>query len=850
MSTMPKSHLPRKRVGQVICFDCELSSTCRYNCMPGQGARGGVMIVGERPSQADVDFEQPFSGMEHQKLSFLLERIGMHREGVYLSHAVKCDMPKKSVKIKKYAAACLPHLIEEIEWVKPKVIVTLGTVALSALVGEQMTADDYRGFPIPLRIGGEFKAWVVPTFSMTQAIANPGWDPIMVRDLKLAKRIAKEGYEPQKLDIDVRTLTSVDEVKDLVGKLYQADSFAFDLETKNLDFLKAPILCHSFSIDGNTAYVVPHEQKFPWKGDYRRWTEQEKQQIEWLLKKAYVSPARKTAQNGKFDKKFLRRYGMALRNFDFDTMLAHHLVDSDKPHDLLFIAQWYDLVHEKYDHALEIQKRLHGRDDFSKFDPRTLYYYAGVDSAVTQRARPVLEEELEKHKGLPWVFQNISMQQTHLLADMEYRGAHIDLAGMNAIIRDTDDKISQLQAKVKGLMKVDNYNPNSTKQLAEYLASKRVKTKKVTKSGKMSLDEEAIKPLVDHPRVGELIKATLEARELTKLKGTYLDGSAKGGKKTGLRNKLDEYHYIHTEFLIHGTYTGRLSSKNPNLQNIPKDFGIRQLFIPDDPAAGDILMSVDYKQLEVRVAAAESKDPVLIAEILAGVDMHSRNAAELLVRVPERDFLAVINNEELKRAKDPLYLEYAEARRAAKAVTFGVLYGSQANGVSAREKIPIEICEEFINKFFRKYRVLAGWIKQQHFLVRSTSTVKTSTGRFVRFHDLEWANSKWCPFKMRSMRRGETERVAVNMPIQGKGSDIFQYHKLKVYKYLLKRKMQSRFVLSLHDGFVKNVKANEREELARVVPQLMKIVLNKGTKYEVPLEVDVEFTDRWEGTAA
>lgn len=836
--SLPKCHQPRKKVGMTVCFDCELSSKCTFNAMPGQGPRGGIMIVGEKPTPSDVERGQVFAGLEHRKLSFLLDRVNMHREAVYLTYAVKCDMPKKTTKIKKYASACLPHLIEEIEWVKPKVIITLGTTALSALVRDELTADDYRGFPIPLNLG-EFKTWVIPTYSMTQAIGNPGWDPIFVRDLKLAKKIAKEGYNPPPIDIDVRVLTDVDSVKELVGKLHKADEFSFDLETKDTDFIKSPILCHSFSMDGKTAYVVPHDHKFPWKGDFRTWNEKEKAQIEWLLKKAYVSPAKKTAQNGKFDKKFLLKYGMLLRGFDFDTMLAHHLIDSDKPHDLLFIAQWYDLVHQKYDHALELEKRVHGRDDYSKFDPRTLYYYAGIDAGVTQQARPILQEELIRTKT-NWVFNNISIPQTHLLADMEYHGAKLDLVGMNRLISETDEKIRTLMTKIKSTLKVEDYNPNSTKQLGEYLEKHRVDTGKRTPGGKMSLDEEAISPLAKHPRVGELISATLEARSLTKLKGTYLDGTKRGGTKSGLRNKMDENHFIHTEFLIHGTYTGRLSSKNPNLQNIPKDFGVRQLFIADEP--GDILMSVDYKQLEVRVAAAVSKDPVLIKEILAGVDMHSRNAAMLLLNVPEAEFMAVINDKH-----HPKHKKYAEARRAAKAVTFGVLYGSTAHGVAAREKIDIEICEKFIAQFFRKYKVLAQWIKQQHQLVRQTSKVKTPTGRFIRFHDLEWANSKWCPDKMQMIRRGETERVSVNMPIQGMGSDIFQYHKIKVFKYLKKKKMKSRLVLSLHDGFVMNVKPNEREELTNVVPLLMHKKLNEGTRSEVPLDVDLEFGRQWEG---
>lgn len=811
--------------------------------MPGTGMRNSIMIVGEKPTTSDLNAVEPFHGLEGQKLAYLLHQVGLRKEHVYVTYAIKCDSPKNIAvtKAKKIAQACRNHLFEEIAWVKPKVIVTLGSVALSSITGEDLPADDYRGFPMPLQgKGGQFNSWVIPSYSITQAIGSSSRDPVMVRDFKLAKHIARDGYRPKPVEVDVRVLTSVDEVKRLVGLLWKAESFSYDLETGGLNFLKNPIQCASFSIDGKTAYVVPIDREFPYKGATKKWTELERKQVLWLLGKAFASPASKTAQNGKFDNKFLRTYGIRVRNFDFDTMLAHHLVDCDKPHDLMFIAQWYNLVHEKYDHALELQKRIHGDDGWMKFDVRTLYHYAGIDAAVTQLARPVLEAELERTKT-KYVHDKISIPQSHVLADMEYRGARINLKRMNEIIRETDDKIIQLMVKLKEIMKVDDFNPNSTKQLKEYMKAKRVSIEKKTPSGDISVDEEVLKTLVDHPRVGDVARMTLEARSLTKLKGTYLDGKTTGSaKKTGLRNKLDENHYLHTDFLIHGTYTGRLSSKNPNLQNIPKEGGIRQLFIPDEP--DDILMSVDYKQLEVRVAAGISKDPTLIREIINGVDMHSRNAAELLLSITEKEFLGVMSDKNHEK-----YGAYSMRRRAAKAVTFGVLYGSHAKGVSSREKLDVDLVERFIRKFFKKYSILSAWIRNQHYLVRNTHTVKTPTGRFVRFSDLDWAKSKFCPSRMGMMRMGEVERVAVNMPIQGYGSDIFQTHKIKVAKYLMKHNMKSRLVLSLHDGFVMNVKPDEREELTEVVPKLMHSKLNKGTKYEVPLDVDLEFAKCWEG---
>lgn len=859
MSQLPMISQQRQVKGMPVCFDCELSSKCTYNAMAGKGARGGIMVIGEGITSTDAKYGAPFSDLDGQKLAFLLNKVGLRPEQVYKTMAVKCDTPKKTQKITKYAAACRKHLLDEIAYVQPKVIVTMGSAALSSLMQDTYNVSEYRGFPMQLRMG-DFQTWVVPTYSITHAIGKPESDPITVRDFKLAKSISFEGYEPQPLDIDVRVLTSVDEFKEVATLLCEAESFSFDLETKDTNFRESPILCASFSIDGYTAYVIPVDHKFNYKGEERRWTPKERAQILWLLKKVLMSQARKTAQNGKFDIKFLRKYGIEVENFDFDTMLAHHLVDASAPHDLLFIAQILGIVHEKYDHALELQKKIHGRKDYSLFEPRLLYHYAGIDAGVTQRARPILEQMLIDNNCM-WVFENVSIPQTHLLSEMEYIGAKIDIAGMDQLIVQVDGKIRELLEHCRRLTRNATFNPNSTKQLKDLLSARGVDTGKKTKAGQLSVDEEALKPLVTDPKIGNLIKAILDLRALVKLKGTYLDGKdAESKKKTGLKHKIDANGYLHTDFKITGTYTGRLSSKDPNLQNIPKDDGIRQLFIPDE--VGDIFLSVDYKQLEVRVVAAISKDPILIKEVVEGVDMHSRNAALLLLKVPEADFIAVMDtkkqNEESKKAHEldpsvaiipvsPLYSRYSEARRAVKAVTFGVLYGSTAQGVAARNQLPLELCDKFIKQFYTKYRVLKAWIDVQHGRVRSTSKVRTSTGRFIKFHDLDWAKSRYCPEFMSFRRVGETERISVNMPIQGTGSDIFQSRKIMFNRYLKENGLQSRVVLSLHDGFIANVKPWEREELTEVTPQIMYNVLNEGTPFEVPLEVDLEWANRWEG---
>jgi len=840
---LPRSQQPRSIAESSVCFDCDLHSKCRYNCLAGEGMRGTIMLVGQKPEGGDIAAQRPFRGDIGRKVNFLLERAGLHRDAIYLTHAVKCDIPSNKKPTKKYLQACRPHLIEEIRWVRPKIIVTMGTEALQQIAPWAGSADDWRGFPIPIHnSAGKLVCYCIPTLSPKQALNDPTSDPILIRDLKLAKRMLKDKWLPPAMDFKVKTITNIDELKVLAKKLIQSDSWAFDLETKGFKFLRDIILCASFSIDGKQAYVVPIDKEFRVDGVERNWEGMERELVINILKKIFLSKAKKAAQGGKFDLKWLKAYGISVRNFDFDTLLAHHLVDSEKPHDLTFIAQWYGLIHEKYDAALEEAKKLVG-NDYSKIDCDTLYYYAGIDAAVTKGLRPILEAELIK-TGTRKVFDDIAMKLNPLLADMEYQGVRIDLVEMNKIIVSTDEGIAQYSAEICELLKIDEFKPNATKEIKAFFTKKRIRLTKKTPSGAFSYDEEVLKSFKNNSKVGVLCTAVLKLRELSKLKTTYLDGNGKRDNKTGelkgMRNRLDANHFIHSNFLIHGTYTGRLASAGPNLQNIPKKHGIRQLFIPD--CEEDIFMDVDYRQLEVRIAAGISKDATLIREICQGVDMHSRNASQFLMQMREDEFLAVMADK-----THELYKEYSEKRRAAKCVTFGVLYGSTANGVAVRENIPVEDCELFIKRFFQKYDRLYSWIKSQHQRVYDTHKIISPTGRMVKFHDLEWAMSEYCSDFDKRRRMSEVQRISVNMPVQGYGSDIFQSKCIELYHYMRKKKMESRFKLTIHDGFILNVKPNEKHELKEIVPVLMKTHLNKGTNHEVPLEVDIAFTDKWEG---
>ncbi len=646
-ATLPLSQrtLP---MGKRKCENCDLATSGRTNCLAGIGPRAArIMIVGDAPLAPDDLEGEPFRGVSGNMLDFLFEGTQIDRERVFMTYAVKCRSLNKARKDKpparKAILACKMHLYEEIKWIKPDVIITMGSTAFAALSPESGSLESARGFPIRwvYTAGGETKeAWLVPTFSPMRALKSPDMHVVVKRDLKLAKRIAAGDWELPEVNSSVNVRTTVEAVERLVEELEETPAWAFDLETEGLDFTRDGVLCFAFGFPDGRSAVVPWLKKWEVGGeDVGTWKDDDKAEVLALMRRAFTAPARKTAHNGKFDLAFLRRLRVAVRAFDFDTMLAHALIDSARPHNLLFVGQWYNLVHQQYDAQLEAEFKAIGERNYARVRSRTLFRYAGVDAAVTAQLRPILERKMER-AGLTDVFRRISMPLTHVLHSMEYDGARFDTERGRQLAIETTLKVKECEEKLRKLTNNPKFNPGSTKQVREYLEAKKCRLEKKTKSGtSFAMDEEVLARLAKVGRAKEFCATILDLRYNAKLKGTYLDGKDGAG---GLLGQCDARGYIHTSFNIHGAYTGRLSSSDPNLQNIPKKGGIRELFIPDAP--DDEFASVDYKQLEVRVAAAITKDPVLIDEIVKGIDMHSRNAC-FVWRYPEAEFLKAIKDD-------------------------------------------------------------------------------------------------------------------------------------------------------------------------------------------------------------
>jgi DNA polymerase-1 len=805
-----------------------------------------IMIVLDMPDKNDdVTNTIMRDGLYGGKLNFLLQCAGLTRKDVYITFSTKCHSTKEPKKTE--LEACRSHLKAEIDHVKPKAIVVMGKIALKSLLPKAGKLSDIRGFAQP-RKDPETKEvlyWLIPTQTVGWSLQKQNCDDIIIRDLLVAKDMANGG-SPRKLGISVRTHDTLEKVRAVVKELSESEKFSFDLETTGFDFIEGKIICFSFANRGDVGHVIP---LYKHKEDGSLfWTEDEMKEVIDLMRDLFACPAMKIAQNGKYDLSFLKPLGISVRNYKFDTMLAHHLINVNHPHDLIFIAQWYEVIDIQYDAALERLKSELKIKTYDDLPCAALFKYAGYDAAVTFSLEALLAEDLKKY-GLEEVFNEIAIPLNYVLHEMEFGGAKLDKPLLLRMSSTIEKRMKYALERVRLKVGDPEFNPLSPAHLKKVLTdcgALKGDVKK-TKTGQVSVDVEVLESLVRRKRGKGIPDLILEMRQCSKLKSTYLDGR---NGDDGLLGKLDRNDFLHTSFKIHGTVTGRLASASPNIQQIPNDIkytdkdgvqqviSIRGLFIPDTPE--DLLCSVDYKQLEVRIAAYLSGDPILLKEVADGVDMHSRNAAIVLLKVSEEEFIKILKDE-----KHPLHGEYKEARTAVKAVTFGVLYGSSAHGVSQRNNIDQELAEKFIKAFFKKYKVLHAWIKSQHSVARQTHSIRTMTNRVMRFPVLAFAKSRHCPDSDAKRIIGDVERVSVNAPIQSFGSDTFQKRKIKLRRQMILRKMKSRLILSLHDGFMLNVPPAEKDTVIEMIKKYMNVTLGKGTDREVFLEVDIKFSDRW-----
>lgn len=580
-------------------------------------------------------------------------------------------------------------------------------------------------------------------------------------------------------------------ISDLITKLENTEYFAFDTETTGIDPITAELVGMSFALQENEAFYVPVP------------TDRNKA-IELVnkFKKSLENPnSLKIGQNIKYDYIVLKNYQINVKGKFFDTMVAHYLLQPEQRHNMDYLAE----VYLKYK-TISIEELIgpKGKNQISmrQVNIEKICEYAAEDADVTLKLKNILEKELKKEE-LEHLFYSIEMPLIKVLAEMEISGVKVDTEALRLSSILLTEKVQQLEQEIYQLAGTE-FNVSSARQVGEVLFERlKIDEKaKKTKTGQYSTTEEILEKLRSkHPIVGKI----LEQRGVKKLLSTYVNALPELiNPQTGK---------IHTSFNQTVTATGRLSSSNPNLQNIPirdnEGREIRRAFIPDNQC---LFFSADYSQIELRIMADLSEDPNMIEAFTSGRDIHAATAAKIY--------------------KIPIEEVTPDMRRKAKTANFGIIYGISVFGLSDRLNIPRAEAKELINGYFETYPHIKEYMDKSIQIAREKGYVETISGRKRMLPDI---NSK------NSIVRGYAERNAINAPIQGSAADIIKIAMIRIFDQFEKNNLKARMILQVHDELNFSVPENEIE----IVKHIVKEEMENAYRLKVPLIADTGIGKNW-----
>lgn len=601
-------------------------------------------------------------------------------------------------------------------------------------------------------------------------------------------------------------IKSIDELKELVERLKSADLVSFDTESTGIEPLNAELIGMSFAIKPGEAYYLPVSVETE-ASDSLFEPEKKKKtsgiELETVLK--YVKPVlenpmiKKCGQNLKYDILLMSKYGVWIEGISFDTMVAGYILNPESSHTLEVLAKEY-LKYQVIPISQLIGEGRYQRK-MSEVPVEKVAEYACEDADITLQLVDKLKDELEKRDQLK-LCEEVEFPLVEVLAHMEFSGVRLDTELLREMSKELDRMLDNLTHEIYHLAGIE-FNINSPQQLADVLFKKlKLPPVKTTKTG-YSTDVEVLEELAkEHPIAEKL----LEYRQIQKLKSTYVDALPKlVNPKTGR---------VHTSFNQTGTATGRLSSSDPNLQNIPirTEIGreIRKAFVPSE--ADWFIMSADYSQIELRIMAHLSGDENLISAFRKGLDIHSSTAASVFGVKPE----------------DVNY----EMRRKAKEVNFGIMYGISPYGLSQRLGIPQPEAKKIIDTYFQKFPKVKEYIDKTIEEARQKGYVTTLLGRRRYVPDINSRN--------RTVREF-AERTAINMRIQGTAADLIKLAMVRIYNEMKKRKFKSKMILQVHDELVFDVAPDEIHTLKEIVQDKMQNAL----QLDVPLVVELGIGKNW-----
>ncbi|TDI96949.1 MAG: hypothetical protein E2O29_01570 [Deltaproteobacteria bacterium] len=808
------------------CKQCPLHKTSEAEdkklvCLWGHGnEKSDIMLIGEAPGKDEIIQGIPFIGESGKLLTKYLKEAGIDRKNIYITNSVKCRPPSNRAPKPSEVKKCADYLDQEIYAQKPKVIGLLGAVALKRVLnadgitklrGKPMWSDKYQCYCVP--------TWH-PSFIIRRGEDMDSTEQF-VRDLKLIKQIGETG-ETNQLGTDVIMCDNLHKISLLAEHVKKAKVVSVDTETVG-DYLTGKIIMVQFSWKPGEAWVIPF-YKFGIEPFWARTDEK----VIWKILKELLEDIniKKVGQNIKYDYQFFRLHNIRLRGVVFDTMLAHYLLDeNDKGgHGLTDLSLKYtdmgDYANELYE-ILGVKETDVDSDTYAKAPLNSLAKYAGKDSDCTLRVFINLFPKL-KSQGLLVLLQKVMVPLSFALADMELIGVSVDVEYYKKLAIKYKHKIDELEEALNDFPEVNQLkdkqkkpvNFNSSDQMRvlfydilklpilKYVSNKNRKTKGPKKP---STDKDVLEKLADHHEIPKVIQ---EHRKLRKFLSTYIAPIPDLVKSDGK---------LHTSYKQHVTVTGRLSSSNPNLQNIPirdseKAKEVRNGIIA---SPGYVLLEADFGQIEFRLLANECGDETMITDISnKDLDIHKK-IASIGFGIPYEEVTQ-------------------EIRDKAKTIVYSVIYGKSEDNLAKETDLSLDQVKGVFDAIFTRYPGMKRWMENTERRAESVGEVVNWIGRRRRlYQDFNSGNPAV---------KEHAKRQAVNSPIQGGAHDILSIATLRVRKALYDKALESRLVLTIHDSLCVEVKKEEldiviklvKTEMERPIPKInvsMVVDIKTGTRF-------------------
>ena len=772
-------------------------SSDNYPGCPGVGEKTAVKLINEFGSIENLlAHTEQLKGAMKKKVEEHVEDIKMSK---FLA-AIKTDVPitlnLESLKREPIDDVALKEIFERLEFrtlLRKKLGGSDTTSASSPTPTASSNKNKGKGQMGDLFSGDLFGgASEIPQTPSSQASENAKFTDMGQGDLFFSN-LSDLTTTPHTYQL----VDSMEEMEKLAANILTFGFVSLDTETTSVDAMSAKLVGLSFAMKEGEAYYVPVPQHEEWTGeDFEKTLK-----VVNIFKKVYENDQiLKIGQNIKYDMMVLANYDIHLEGKMFDTMIAHYILAPELRHNMDYLAEVY--LKYKTIHIDALIGSGKKQRSMSELDPKEVYEYAAEDADVTLKLKNILEKELHE-KGLYQLFEEVEMPLVPVLARMEMNGARIDEASLAETSKVFTERMETIERDIREVAGQE-LNISSPRQIGELLFDQlKIDSKpKKTKTGQYVTDEATLLALKSkHP----VVEKILDYRGYKKLLSTYIDALPQlVNPRTG---------HIHTSYNQAVTATGRLSSSNPNLQNIPiRDENgkeVRKAFIPDE---GELFFSADYSQIELRLMAHLSQDKNMVEDFNSGHDIHQATAAKIF-KVPIEEVTSTM-------------------RRKAKTANFGIIYGISAFGLAERMEVSRGEARQLIDDYFATYPGVKEYMDKSIEKARQLGYTQTLLGRRCQLPDINSRNA---------VVRGYAERNAINAPIQGTAADIIKVAMIRIDKRMREEGLRSKMILQVHDELNFSVVPEEKEQLQALVINEMQ----NAIKLSVPLFADCGWGTNW-----